>query len=799
MGSWTKALLLCRVAGLLAVLAVLVTLGCGKRVPGVGAGDAANLLAGLKAQKSRHVRCTACLTDGIAAPDGGYWKTEGTAVFERAEGFVEYDLGSVRRIRAAWAQGDNNDSYQIAGSTDGAVYTTLWIAEPVSRPGLQGRARTRLDARARYVRLTASGGDGNYSLTEVQLFAESPKTLPAPVHTVSGIAKNVEVRTHILGFGLALIGLVALAYRKAPFWWLGLSFVPALAAGYALVSILLETWPQEQREVSLVRGTIAVVAGAALLRELWAPARFPARRGVVLGVLGFCGVVGFLAFYNLGVPQFRDHELGKSTYVHQLDLRQYYPTAKYFPEVGYRSMYEADVAAYLEDHPRQVASIAERPLRNLGDLQMSTVRKQLERIEAAPKSFSADRWNEYKADARYFRSAMGERAYFQTFYDMGGNATPVWIALTYVIFNQLEASDAAFARTALFDVVLILGAFLAVGLVFGPRTAFLSMVVFGANDFIMYGSNWGGATLRHDWMAYLAFGACALKRGRFALAGVLFALATSMRAFPALALLCLTFPVAWWLIEHVRVHRRLPTRAEWWGEHRPLFVVLAAAALTGALLFLGSSLLLGFEAWGDWYAKVGQLSADPHGNHISLRSLIAGWDADQPLVLADRLLIFLTAVAFYVGLVFAACRGQRYEQAAVLGLVLTPVFFYPANYYIHLVWLLPLVMVEQRKLPGPDSLPFDPAHAQVGLALLALCAAQYFTVLETDRGLHFYLASVLLFAALTFLLVTLARRNATVAVAVAVASSAADPVRDKPRPPANVKRRRRTQADDAAE
>lgn len=777
---------------------VLGTLGCDEPTTRGGAGDASNLLEGLRARKSQHVACPACLTDGMAAPDGGYWKTEGAAVFARADGSVEYDLGSVRQIRAAWLQGDNNDSYHIDGSVDGVTYRTLWTAAPVTRPGLQGRARSLLDAPARYVRISASGGDGNYSLTEVQLFVEPPKTLPAPVDLVSGVAKSIEVRSNILAFGLALIAFLVLAYQKAPLWWLGLSALLPLAAGFELVSILAETWPQEPREVSLVRGTTAVVAGAALLRELWAPARFPAHRKVVLGVLGFCGIVGFLAFYNLGVPQFRDHQLGKATYVHQLDLRQYYPTAKYFPEIGYRSMYEADVAAYLEDHPRSsLSNIAERPLRNLADLQMSSVREQQKRIDAAPRLFSPARWDEYKADARYFRSAMGERAYFQTFYDMGGNATPVWIALTHLIFNQLEASDAAFARTALIDVVLILAVFVMVGFVFGPRTAFLGMVIFGANDFIMYGSNWGGATLRHDWMAYLAFGACALKRGRFALAGVLLALATSVRAFPALALVCLSFPVLWWVIAHVRLHRRLPRGAEWWREQRPALVVLASAALTGALLFVVSSLLLGVEAWGDWYAKVGQLSADPHGNHISLRSLIAGWDAEQPLVLADRMTLFMLAVLFYVGLVFVACRGQRYEQAAILGLVLTPVLFYPANYYIHLVWLLPLVLVERRKLQALSEPPFDPPHTHVALALLAMCAAQYFTVLESDRGLHFYFGSVLLFAALTYLLVTLVRRNA----GLAVAGVAVGPTREKSPPRrANVKRPRRAgSAEDAAQ
>jgi len=136
----------------------------------------------------------------------------------------------------------------------------------------------------------------------------------------------------------------------------------------------------------------------------------------------------------------------------------------------------------------------------------------------------------------------------------------------------------------------------------------------------------------------------------------------------------------------------------------------------------------------------------------------------------------LLAVVFYVGAVFAACRGQRHEQTAMLGLVLTPVLFYPANYYIHLVWLLPLVMVERRKFDTPLAAPFDPAHTWVGLLLVGMCAAQYFTTFETDRGLHFYMATVLLFATVTFMLVTLVRRNA----AVAVVGERAEPSESKP-------------------
>ena len=63
----------------------------------------------------------------------------------------------------------------------------------------------------------------------------------------------------------------------------------------------------------------------------------------------------------------------------------------------------------------------------------------------------------------------------------------------------------------MFDLVLLLLTFVMIGRCFGLRTALVSMVVFGSNDFIMYGTNWAGSTLRHDWLAYLGLGACAVK------------------------------------------------------------------------------------------------------------------------------------------------------------------------------------------------------------------------------------------------------------------------------------------------
>src|SRR5262249_36695046 len=223
------------------------------------------------------------------------------------------------------------------------------------------------------------------------------------------------------------------------------------------------------------------------------------------------------------------------------------------------------------------------------------------------------------------------------------------------------------------------------------------MVMFGANDYIMYGSNWGGATLRHDWLAYLALGACTLRRERWTLAGVLLALATMIRAFPALALCGRALRAA-----GDRARRRK-------ANLRPTLRVLGAAAATLIVLFCISAVLSPGGAWGDWLAKVHLLNKEGHASHVSLRSVIGG--ADHPAaMLRARAPLFAAAVALYVMGVIACAREKRLEQAALLGLCLVPVVFAPANYYIHFIFLLPMVGAEA-----------------IWLILLGLCAVQYFT------------------------------------------------------------------------
>lgn len=688
------------------------------------------------------------LTDGAAAPNADHWDSQLTTRIEGSEAFAVYDLGKSTAIDSLFLQGDANDDYFVEASEDGKEFTRIWSASPKpGAVGMQDRSIKGLNAHGRFLRISAAGGDHKYSLSELQAFASTPDSFPPKVVRKRGQRADIGLRTDVITFGLALALLAILTYRRAPWWWLALTFAPALATGWIAVRSVLEVMPPDQRTVSLVRGMIGVVGALAIAREAFAPKRLPAHRGATLSVLTVCGVLGLLSFYNLGYPQFWDHQTGKPTYVHHLDLRQYYATAKYFPEIGYVGLYAADVAAYLDDAKYvTLDSIASQNMRDLKSHRVGTVGEQRERILHVKERFSPERWEAYKLDQRYFRRVMSVPRYLEMMNDFGGNATPVWISIGYVLFNALDATDANFILTGLLDPLLLITALIAIGFIFGPRTAFLGMILFGANDLIMYGSNWGGATLRHDWMAYLAFGACALRRERWTLAGFFLAMATLIRAFPALSLIALGIPAFWQVAESLWIERKLPKLSALIEQQRWALRVALAAAVTAVVAVVASSAILGHDAWPLWWSKVSHLTADPHANHISLRSLIAGSDFDQHSVLRSRMPVFIVACAVYLGLIAIGARGRRPEQIAMLGMITLPIFFDPSNYYIHFMWLLPMILIEQprdaeRSIHGND--------AWAWISLLLMCGAQYWTTYITDRPLHFYLGGVCLFAAIT--------------------------------------------------
>ena len=753
------------------LIALVVVLAAGCARPNGVAGD---LLSGRAPGRSVAVDGPAKLTDGAVAARGDNWQSQPAALLRTRAAYVEFDLGRRTAIDAAYVQADANDTYTLSVSDDGTRWQPLWRAGPAAEQGLSPRWARNLGGNARYVRLSADGGDGYYSATELALYEHAPATLPPRFRVENGAPPAELLRSATLLLGVALMAFVALASRRTPWWWSAIASTLPIAAGVHWLMALQAAWPVGSREVSLVRGVAAAVAAVAVVREALAPERWEASRRAVVGTLGVCAALAAASFANLGRAQFVDHNHGRPGYVHNYDMRVYYPVAKYFRELRFDGLYEASVAAYIDDDPSvSVESLGGVQLRDLRTHAMVRVSDVADRIDSVKYRFTPERWREFVTDMRYFRLNMGTHDYLGSMSDHGGNATPAWFAIAHVIFARTHAGNATLLATALLDPLLLALAFIAIARTFGVRTMLVAIVVFGANDFYMFGTDWFGATLRHDWMAYLALGVCALKAQRFALGGALLGMSAMMRAFPLLALAGVAIPGVWWLAREIARRRAIPGWKEIVREQRPLLRAAAGAIAVALGMVLVSSILFSPGAWNGWLHKVSLLDSSPHVNHVSLRGLVAGSEGNQARLLHERMPVFIAVAAAIVALVFAAARRRPLYQAALLGLPLVPVLFNPANYYSHLVFLYPLLIVEHRD----RSRPVTPADAGLWSIILGMCAAQYGTVLVGDLGLHFYLATALLFVALGTLLVVLATREPeTAAVVIALPVPVAVPV-----------------------
>lgn len=727
------------------LLGVLASCAPGDRKP-VASGSTDDLLLGLSPSRVSGARRVSCLTDGVVGVRGDLWKSNLTSVFSSSSAFVEYDLGVSKPIRAAYVQGDNNDTYIITVSEEGETYRTLWTAGPSTQPGLQPRSNDSLDGRGRYVRISATGGDGMYALSEVQVFSQRPSVFPPELPAKEAAPLDETVRTRILLFGLALSALLMGTWQAARWRWKILFAVIVVIAGWGLGSALAAGWPPGTREVSLMRGVVAGVACLAVVRTAFASTRWRADRHVVLGTLGVCAILAFGSFYNLGHPQFHDHKTDTPRFIHDFDMRVYYPVAKYFKELRYDGLYMASVAAYVDDDPSvSMESLGRTPFRSLRTHRMTTVSEARNDIAEVRQRFSPERWAEFKTDMRYFRERMGVHDYLGSMTDHGANATPVWMAIARVMFGWTHASEVTLTLGGLVDPALLIVMFIAIWRTFGLHTMLISVIVFGATDYYMFGSNWAGATLRHDWMAYLGLGACALARQRWRTSGAFFMLSGLIRAFPGMALIGAAIPAIGWLVDYVNVHGRLPSLKLFREQQRAVLQVALGALVCGLGFFVLSVALCSFHAWPAWMHKITLLQRDAFVNQVGWRGLLGGPEAMHDRILASRASLFWSGVLVFGIVVFLLGRVRRPHQAAVLSLMMVPVALHSANYYAHFIFLLPLLASEFGKAEQSRAgWPIHPVDGGVWVAVLLLCAAQYGTVLVTDLGLHFYLASALL-------------------------------------------------------
>jgi hypothetical protein len=752
----------------LATIAVALLLtgltGCGRH----GSAVAGNLVQGRAPTHVTEVRDPARLTDSAVAVAGDHWETDLASVFLSAESSVEWDLGRVAHVSGAYLQGDNNDDFILQGSEDGKEWRPLWTAAYANGAGMRERHTDSLNGNARYLKLTAKGGDPAVSASELQVYETIPSPFPPKLKVYRGRRAVLPGEFETLAF--AIVTALALLLHRSTFpTWLRWLFgvVPVATAIWAWYAVASDVWPPAQPVIDALRAVSAGIAGVAVLRlAVRAEDVVPK---MITGWLAAMAVLSMTTFYNMWEPQFDYVDKGSHTWVHTWDMRVYFPTAKYFDELGFDGLYTASVKAYLEDAPGAHESrIQNVELRDLRNYEMTTVSQVTKEIHEIKHRFSPERWTAFKKDMSFFWQTMGAGGYLGSLRDHGGNATPAWLFVVHFMFRNVTANETTLLIAALLDPLLLIGFFAAAWRVFGLRTALVCIVVYGSSTFPWFGSNWAGSTLRNDWMVCAGLGACALRSKRNVLGGALLAGAAMIRAFPAVGVLYLVVPAGWWIYDTKRREGKLPTVKRFVAEQQPLLRSLAGAFGCVAISFIVSGLFFGFShSWVDWAHKITLHSTTPNVNHVGLRTLMQfaptrtlhglngtglDWGAEQIRTLHARMPLYLMAIIAYTALAVAACRGRDLRHAALVGLMMIPIYFYPSNYYLHYVFVLPLLIdysledKEQRQLWG-----------LIGVVLCAVSVSEYwgFEGINVDERYAQWSVGVLLGYAI--ILVALAR------------------------------------------
>jgi hypothetical protein len=744
-----------------------------------------NLLAGLRPSSSSGVSNARAITDGAGAFEGDEWNSSVAALFSSERAFVEFDLGRSVPIAAAYLQGDNNDEYVVSISEDHSNFVPLWTAEPRPEAGMRQRWTDHLSAHGRWVRLGVRGGDSAYSVAELQLFEHPPAVMPPVLHRLAGQSQAAAIRSSLL-YLIAAFGLLLAVTQARSRRWLVLlaAVVPLVALGFVVNDISVG-WPLVNREVAFVRAAAAAIALLAAARAAIPGRRWPARRSVVTAALATSAVMAFLAFYNLGRPQFWNHEQNRPEFVHTNDLRVYQPFAKYFKELGYDGVYSASVLAYAEDRRGgSLDSLGMQEVRGLGDHRIRRVREIEDEIRSVRDRFSPERWIEFKKDMNFFQDVMGPE-YLSTLTDHGANATPVWVFFGRLLMAHAPASEGLLTATGLVDGILLLLMAVALWRSFGLWPMLLAMTVFGANDLYMFGTNWTGATLRHDWLAMLGFGAAALKRQHWTLAGICLALSALIRAFPVVALLGVALPALWAFAEEWIKDRKRPAFRPWLGEHRAAVQVLVGAAACIVFMVGLTAVLYSPGAWVSWFHKVTLLNRDVGVNEISLRALIAGADSMSGAVFQARMALFVGCEILCIACVALLARRRPLHQSMVLAMPLVLVISNPSNYYSHFIFLLALLadagVAPRATAVAPDAaaaktIPLVVPFLRVAAPLLALCIGGYWASLDPDLDRHFQDSTLLLFAAFVWLFANLLRADPATNEFLAGDSAAGSPV-----------------------
>ncbi|QQR80920.1 MAG: discoidin domain-containing protein [Deltaproteobacteria bacterium] len=722
-----------------------------------GTPKAQNILLNKSPIQSQGISQVQKMTDGHASGEGDYWASEQSSVFQQgSDAFVIYDLGSATPLRAFYIQGDNNDTYQVLVSDDLQTWKLIWSAGFRGGAGLRERWSKDLNESGRYLKLQALGGDGAYSVSEFQAYVVVPDSWKPDVDIVHSNAGSFAGRLRMVIFGLSLVLYSLFSAYKNKTWVYRVVLIPALTT-YELFRWMIAHLPIDDLDFAFLKLVISLVGIFVLVQNQFFVERLKPAKNIVKGILFTLGLFAIGIYYHFGHLQFDHAAERRPTVVHTWDMRVYYPIAKFFRELQFDGLYLACLQGYLEEHPETTdAELANVRLRNLNNNEIVSGLSVKEDAKAIKSRFTPERWEEFRHDMRWFDRAMG-RNYLGSMVDHGGNATPLWMGVAHLIFKDTKDVEGMLTLAAWMDPILLLIFFIVVGRTFGWNPMCLCMIIFGATEFYRFGSNLMGSTLRQDWLVAFGLGVCALRQNRYYLGGIGLAYSSLIRAFPALGVLGLGL---WWLSDvGMRIYRKekisLPIL---WKDYIPFWKTAIGATLCVALSFGITSATFGYKhSWKPWFEKITMHADKPNVNHLGFRNLFSfdseltsqklaefhrgDWIQTQRETFAKRKFFVNLAILFSLVLILRAMRQKDLHQISLLGLLLIPVFFYPANYYFHYVFLLPLLGAFSKDKVDEVSTSY---FTGINVILLTMCTFHYFTLLEGEMDVSFTQQSWLL-------------------------------------------------------
>lgn len=299
---------------------------------------------------------------------------------------------------------------------------------------------------------------------------------------------------------------------------------------------------------------------------------------------------------------FRDaYGYGRPALFHIHEIFHYYIGGKYFPEIGYRGLYEAAVLADSESEDPFLND--DNEIRSLRDPRwwIYVPEARTLGLEEFRPNFTDERWEAFKADVETIKRYSAGDDFLGIVNDVGYNPPPTWANLGHAVASVIPITeeDAWFPGLRphwyqilwlpWIDVAIITAAMVLVARTFGllPVAAFIGL--YTCSYAAQY--NWtSGSLLRWTWLCELIAGACLLRRERWGWAGVFMALSSLDRIFPAAFLAGACIPLFW----------RGLTQRQW----RPFVHFAGAAAVAGAAWFGLSVWLFGLHAWVEFFEKI---------------------------------------------------------------------------------------------------------------------------------------------------------------------------------------------------